>query len=677
MNPKKILIVEDDNLIAESLESGLNGLGYDVVGISSTGTNAIEKAGLLKPDLILMDIILQDQVSGIEAAEVIRIKYGIPVVFLTASTDPSTVSDVGLTSPFGFVGKPFNETELHASVEIALQKSSFEKRIENFNKILKAIRTVNRQISQENDLSRLLKKICQSLTETNVFNFSWILILDDKKNVVNYVSSSVNEQSGKISNLSIMEKLPACAEEIFDKKETLVIRELEKACKECGLHIYCEGNFEILVPLLFKESFYGLLAVITNSSHEPTEEEISLIEEVGLDIAFAIQQFELELAKEEFADALMRSEQRFRNLIEISNDAIYLLLDGKFEIINDRFTKLFGYTIDEIKSQNIDFKDLVASKSRDLIEERERKLKEGRQLDSLFEFTALTKHGFEIDCEVSVSYLQYERKTATHGIIRDISNRKQMERALIEAKENAEKSDKLKSEFLAQISHEIRTPINSILNFSDLIKENINAELDKDVRTGFEIIRRSGNRIARTIDLIINMAELQVGTYNFTPREIKLYDEILVNLFNEFNTLAEEKGLSLKILNYTDDTTVLVDKYAVNQIFTNLIDNAIKYTFEGEIKIIISKDESGSVVGEVTDTGIGIIPDYLPNLFNPFTQEEQGYTRKFEGNGLGLALVKKYCDMNKAQITVKSEKGSGSSFRVTFPIYHKNKVLAE
>ena len=115
-----------------------------------------------------------------------------------------------------------------------------------------------------------------------------------------------------------------------------------------------------------------------------------------------------------------------------------------------------------------------------------------------------------------------------------------------------------------------------------------------------------------------------------------------------------------------EDTFLKADEYSVKQIFSNLIDNAIKFTNKGEINIRLFRNEHQSLNVEVQDTGIGISRDYLPELFKPFTQEQQGYTRKYEGNGLGLALVKNYCQINNIDLAVKSKKGIGTEFKLTF-----------
>ncbi|MFZ1289818.1 MAG: PAS domain S-box protein [Melioribacteraceae bacterium] len=244
--------------------------------------------------------------------------------------------------------------------------------------------------------------------------------------------------------------------------------------------------------------------------------------------------------------------------------------------------------------------------------------------------------------------------------------RKIFEEELLKAKINAEESEKLKSQFLAQISHEIRSPINSILSFTTLLKEEIHNKINDELKSSFEIIESAGNRITRTIDLILNMSEIQTNTYEYIPRKVDIYEEILIPLVTEFKGVAFSKGIDFQLIKKSEDNIRELDPYTVMQIFANLLDNAIKYTNKGKVRIEICKNRSRNLIVNITDTGIGISNKYIPKLFKPFTQEEQGYTRKFEGNGLGLALVKNYCDLNNANISVKSKKNIGTTFKVTF-----------
>ncbi|MEE9430666.1 MAG: HAMP domain-containing sensor histidine kinase, partial [Melioribacteraceae bacterium] len=244
--------------------------------------------------------------------------------------------------------------------------------------------------------------------------------------------------------------------------------------------------------------------------------------------------------------------------------------------------------------------------------------------------------------------------------------RKQFEEGLFKAKLNAEESEKLKSQFLAQVSHEIRSPVNTILSFNSLIYEKIKNNIDNKVEANFKIINSASNRLIRTIDLILNMSEIQTGTYDFNPREIDIYSDILLSLIEETKITSQNSNVEFKIAKTTDDTTRNVDAYAVTQIFVNLLENAFKYTHKGSVELGIHTSEKNELVISVTDTGIGITKEYIPKLFNPFSQEEQGYSRTFEGNGLGLAIAKNYCEMNGSKIKVESEKGVGTTFKIIF-----------
>ena len=132
--------------------------------------------------------------------------------------------------------------------------------------------------------------------------------------------------------------------------------------------------------------------------------------------------------------------------------------------------------------------------------------------------------------------------------------------------------------------------------------------------------------------------------------------------FQGNRSAAKIKNLSVCFTHNIDKKIINIDDYALGHVITNLIDNAIKYTYVGYIEVILSINDAVTI--EVQDTGIGISKEYLPNIFSPFSQEEQGYSRNFEGNGLGLALVKKYCDIINADISVQSRKNEGTIFKI-------------
>ena len=246
---------------------------------------------------------------------------------------------------------------------------------------------------------------------------------------------------------------------------------------------------------------------------------------------------------------------------------------------------------------------------------------------------------------------------------------KELEAALIslqKAKEKAESSDRLKTEFLSQMSHEIRTPINVFLNYASLLKLELEGKSNEELESDYKAMESASKRLIRTIDLMLNFSEVQSNSYVCQNKQIDIYKEILVDLVEEYSDSAEEKGLDLVLAGQEATENIYVDKYTVTQIFRNLIENGIKYTEKGKVELTVQSRESGKLSVSVADTGIGIAEKYMEGIFEPFTQEYQGNTRRYQGNGLALALVKKYCELNNADVNVESKKGKGSKFIITF-----------
>ena len=348
--------------------------------------------------------------------------------------------------------------------------------------------------------------------------------------------------------------------------------------------------------------------------------------------------------------------------VELNSSPIFWI-NNKAKIVyaNRAATLHLGFNLNELKNMRVE--EVDPNWTMDYwINKRDQRLKEGNV--ALIESVHVTKDGKMIPVEINASILEYENEE----IINDITERKKVAEKLIEAKEKAEQSDRLKSEFLAGMSHEIRTPINTILNFISLIRSDLGDNTSEDVKSSFEMIDSGSRRLIRTIDSILNMSQLQSGSYEIIKEPFSVVDDILEQLLREFSKTAEEKGLNFRIENNSKSTTVFADKYTISQLFINLIDNALKYTKEGEVSIVVESDDENIII-KICDTGIGISEEFLPTLFEPFIQEEMGYTRSFEGTGLGLALVKNYVKLNNGSINVKSKKGSGSVFTVKLEKY--------
>ena len=197
-----------------------------------------------------------------------------------------------------------------------------------------------------------------------------------------------------------------------------------------------------------------------------------------------------------------------------------------------------------------------------------------------------------------------------------------------------------------------------------LLQEEIEDQLSEDLKDGFTIIERGSRRLIRTIDSILNLSQLQFGSLEVHKTNIDLL-EIIDQVVIEFKKLAAAKNIDIVAETNLTECSIYIDHYTVTQLIANLVDNAIKYSSAGTITISVSRQDD-KIKLKVSDTGIGMSEEFVQKLFEPFTQEETGYSRRFEGTGLGLALVKKYCEINKASIDVQSKKGVGTTFTIYF-----------
>ena len=363
--------------------------------------------------------------------------------------------------------------------------------------------------------------------------------------------------------------------------------------------------------------------------------------------------------------SLQKSEEQFRLVFQNAPIGIVIIsTEGKIISVNKSFCNTIGFERDEIIGIPIKF--LFEQNDLEGFSEDGFDLNGIPVADINTEKILLKKEGKEIHVIVkSVSVLD-ENSKVKHYVMQmlDISEIKRVQRELVEALKKAEESDRLKSAFLAQMSHEIRTPLNVILTSIPLIADEISSD-DEDLKIILDSVKSAGKRLQRTIDMILSMSSVQSGNYKATFEKFDIIPD-LQNMVREFKSLSDDKGLTIKFTPSDDTAFITADRYTVNQVFQNLINNAIKYTLKGYVEVYVKNLKNDRVKIEIRDSGIGMSEEYLQKMFMPFSQEDTGYKREFEGNGLGLALVKKYIELNRAEINVESEKNIGSVFSVVF-----------
>jgi len=353
--------------------------------------------------------------------------------------------------------------------------------------------------------------------------------------------------------------------------------------------------------------------------------------------------------------ALQKSEQKYKNLVEKSLVGIYTTtINGELIYANQAFCNILGYK----SSDEINVKNLYPSK-----EQREKLINEIKQnqLVSNYETLLLTKQGEIKNITLNASLNGDE----ISGMMMDITHIKEYEKQLLMAKEEAEKASKIKDAFIGNISHEIRTPLNAINGFTNILKSNFKEHIDDRSNEFFQIIFNASSRLERTVDMMLDYSKLNADDMKMKPLKID-FKQIIKKILEEHQVEIKKKNLEIIIEQNTENTQIIADEYAVENAFSNIIQNAIKYTEKGHIKISCSHNEKNDLIIHVEDTGIGMTIDYLKNIFTPYSQEDTGYTRQYEGIGLGLSITKKLLELNGAEISVQSKKGKGSVFSVIF-----------
>ncbi|MEE9238455.1 MAG: PAS domain-containing sensor histidine kinase, partial [Thermodesulfobacteriota bacterium] len=358
---------------------------------------------------------------------------------------------------------------------------------------------------------------------------------------------------------------------------------------------------------------------------------------------------------------LKSSPEYTQNIIDSSLDMI-IAVDKRRRIIefNKAAEDTFGYSRGEVLGRHVNllYADIKEGlevhkktvKNRYNVQEVLNRRKNGEVFPSLLSASILVDSG--------------DNRVGVMGISRDITEqintRQSLEDALVRAKE----SDRLKTLFLANMSHEVRTPLNTILGFTDLLEQTVGPKITAEEISFFNTIQSSSQRLLRTITEILDISQIEAGTFKLDPIFIHL-ERIVDEIVKELLPLATEKDLTMEFTSEIPRAIIKIDKYCIRQALANVIDNAIKYTEKGTIEILLTGRGKKFII-TVKDTGIGISKEYQDQLFETFTQESMGYTKRFQGVGLGMALTKRFLEINNAAIDIQSSKGLGTTVIMTF-----------
>lgn len=419
MHKRKILVVEDEMIVAEDIKRTLVKLGYSVSAVVNTGRMAIRKAKKDKPDLVLMDIVLDDGIDGIEAAEQIRAKSNIPIVFLTAYADRATLERAKITEPYGYIVKPFSDKELHSTIEIALRKNQMEKKIAHLTAVLRAIRNVNQLITKEKNRARLLKGICRKLIETRSYDSAWIVVIDSVGNFATAASAGLGKEfSALLVKMKKGEQLK-CMEEIPSRKGIFIIEDTDTTCDKCALSGKCNKGTVLAVALKSSGENYGQLTVSVTSDFSTDEKELSLLNEVADDVALALHSIRMEEERKKAMNDLQESELRLRNIIERNADGMIIVDEnGIVRFANPAAEKLFRRRREKLIGESFGFPVLTGETT---------------------EIDVIRKKKEKIIAEMRMVNIDWQGKAAHLASLRDITARRQTEQDLEQSLEKLQR----------------------------------------------------------------------------------------------------------------------------------------------------------------------------------------------------------------------------------------------
>jgi len=398
----------------------------------------------------------------------------------------------------------------------------------------------------------------------------------------------------------------------------------------------------------------GIQRWLITSKIPLTEENGEIIGLVGIgrDIT------EQKLAQEKILKLSMGIEQSSATIVITD-------LNGNIEYVNPAFTATSGYSEEEARGLNPNILKSGNMESAVYINLWEtissgnvwRGELQNRKKDGSLYWEWATIASIKNDKGLITNYI---------AIKEDITERKKMQAELILAKEKAEESDRLKSAFLANMSHEIRTPLNSIIGFSELLSDPAFDEQQKDEFR--QTIVDNGNNLLIIISDIMDFSMLEARQMKIRKEPISAR-KLLIDLQNDFSKKANQKGIEFRIdlSQNTPDVQIESDLYRIRQVFNNLIGNALKFTLKGYIEVGYQIGKN-VVTFHIKDTGIGIDSAYHQSIFERFRQVDLAKTRKYGGNGLGLAISKNLVELLGGNIWVESEPEKFSNFIFTIPI---------
>ena len=354
-------------------------------------------------------------------------------------------------------------------------------------------------------------------------------------------------------------------------------------------------------------------------------------------------------------------------------DSIYFPIkvideSGKIVYVNQAFNLQWEYSLSELKEYSV-FTDAELKRNGVVNSVRETLKSKGycfveNYSDALLKSKSITIPIFR----TKIFYSSFNEKNFIVFLHEDQTEIYLAEEEVKKARDANKEAERLKNTFLNVLSHELRTPLNIILGYSSLIRESMKDKLEEEDKVYLDNLHSGSERLFRSITQMLEFAQLEAGTYNLNYETANLVS-VINNCVNTIEKEADFKKLEIKKQIKHDSIYVDVDVGCLENAINNMLNNAVKFTRQGFVEIETNIiEEKELVLCKIKDSGVGISTEYMDHLFRPFSQEDLNIGRNYEGNGLGLALSKRFIEKMGGSLLVDSIKGVGSTFTFTLPL---------
>jgi len=624
-----ILVVEDENIVAKDIVNRLRNLGYNVCGTVATGEDAIQITEREHPDLVLMDVMLKGQMDGIEAAGVITGQFDTPVIYLTAYADEKTLQRAKRTEAFGYLLKPFEERELHITIEMALFKHQMERRLRE----------------SEEWLSAVLRSIGDAVIATDTHGIIKLM------NIVAESLTGWTQQEGVGRPLSEVFSI------IDEKTREPIPNPVDRALRT-----------DVPRPLIVRP-----ILVAREGREIPIDEGAAPIRNASGEITGVVLVFHDVTERRKSDEALRQSQSQLAGIVGSAMDGIVTVgTDQRIIVFNGAAEKMFGCSAKEALGQSFD--RFVPHRYRDVHREHMKGFSESnitrRSMGHLGTISGIRANGEEFPIEASISQIEVGGKKFFTVILRDVTERNRMEDQL----RQAQKMESIGT-LASGIAHDFNNVLNNVLGFAMQLKKYIHDETK--TRKYVDTIERSAQRGAELASQLLSFA--RTTRHHALPTELKAVIAEVVTSCRE--TFAPAIAIEAEV--DPDLLQIMGDRSELYQVVLNLCVNArdavtAKGPDEGAVTIrarnvVIGKDVGAQLFAaqgkqyvelSITDTGVGIPEDIRTKIFDPFfTTKERG-----RGTGLGLSIVYNIVRSHHGTITLESEMGKGTVFHLYFPV---------